>query len=143
MAPRGLTDEAVRELIHTLETTAHAQRAMREILQGMALPIFDDYPNPEPNNTSVSVVPKGSAPLQVVRSVIVSTGGANATLQLGLRKIPIPVAGTSVIAPVWLLLHPADVRKLTIGVATSLYFELMGFEVPNTALAELVFRLQA
>ena len=142
MAP--ITDELAREMIDQLQVVAHSQRAMREVLQGMQFPLFDDW-NPDTslnaNPTIVTVRPKGSAPLQVVRSVLLVTPNANSTLILGSRKIPIPTAGLIVLPDLWLQLHPNDTRQLSIPAAASGYLELMGFEVPNTSLAEFMFRV--
>jgi hypothetical protein len=141
----SITDEAFRELTAQLESLAHSQRGLKELLQGLALPVFDDRSidtSGNANPTIITVKPKGSVPLQVVRSVLYSTPTPLSTLTLGDRTIPIANAEIRVLAPVWMLMRPGDKRTLTIPSAASLGFlELMGFEVPNTVISEFMFRL--
>jgi hypothetical protein len=142
----AISDEAFRELNEQLRAVAHSQRGLAELLQGMALPLFDDRnldTSAANTPTVITVRPKGSAPLQVVRSILYATGAAASTLTLGDRIIPIPLAETRVLAPVWLLLRPNDKRTLSIPGAVNGFLELMGFEVPNTVVSEFVFRLHA
>jgi hypothetical protein len=132
------------KLVEALVQVAHSQRGMREILQGMALPVFNDFLS-DPGNANpnkVRVQPKSAVPLQLVKSIIYSTSAANSTLKLGTRTINIPLAETRSLGPLWLLLHPGDERSLSVPAASAVYLELEGYEIPNTAIGELLFRLQ-
>lgn len=140
----SISDEAFRELADSFRALAHSQRGLAELLQGMALPLFDDHvpdTSGNANPTVITVKPKGSAPLQVVRAVIYSTTAAASTLTLGDRVLPIPNAELRVLSPLWLLLRPSDKRQLSIPATTGGFLGLMGYEVPNTVVSEFVFGL--
>jgi hypothetical protein len=141
----SIADATFRQLAEQMSALAHSQRGLAELLQGMALPVFDDRDidtSANANPTVITVTPKGRAPLQVVRSIIYSTTTAASTLTLGDRIIPIANAEIRVLAPLWMLLRPADKRQLSIpAAATNGFLELMGYEVPNTVISEFMFRL--
>jgi hypothetical protein len=81
------------------------------------------------SGASVSPVPQTSQP-EMIESVVASTSAA-ATLTLADVTIPLPGVGVYILAPLALLLNPADSRLLSAPAGSALSLTLFGHQVPQ------------